>query len=72
MKFSWLKTMDMRVGTLIHWFQIKHNITKVNEYFVGMINSWIALPTKKKHEIKSPMNKNYFTVSDNLRTISGP
>ena len=38
--------VDMFMDTLICGFQIIFNITKVNEYFVGILNSWIALPTK--------------------------
>jgi len=38
--------MDMFLDTGICGFQIIHNITKVNNYFVGILNLWIALPTK--------------------------
>ena len=36
-------------------------VTLVNKYFIRIFNSWIALPTKKKHEIEHPTNKNDFT-----------
>jgi len=41
-----LMTIDMFVDPCICGFQIIHNITKVNKYFVRILNSWIALPTK--------------------------
>jgi len=43
-KFYILTAMDMFVDTWIHGFQIMHNITKVNKYFGGILNSLIALP----------------------------
>jgi len=43
MKFWGLTTMD----TWIHGIQIIRHITKVTKYFVGILNSWIALPMKK-------------------------
>ena len=46
-KFRGLMTMDMFVDTGIHVFQIIPNITKVNKYFVGILNSWVPLPTNK-------------------------
>jgi len=47
-KFRGLMTMDMFVDIGICGFQITciFNITKVNKYFVGILNSWIVLPTK--------------------------
>jgi len=45
-KFRGLMTMDMLVDTLICGFQITLKITKVNKYFVGILNSWIVLLTK--------------------------
>ena len=53
--------VDMFMDTLICGFQIIFNITKVNEYFVGILNSWIALPTKNT-KFKCPTSKNDFTV----------
>jgi len=44
--FPGLTTTDMLVDTWICRFQIMFNITKVNKYFVGILNSWIALPKK--------------------------
>lgn len=38
-KFSGMTSLEMFVDTWIR-------ITKVNKYFVGIINSWIALPLK--------------------------
>ena len=48
MTFRGLMFLDMFVDTWIeiYGFQIKCNITKVYKYFVGILNSWIALPTK--------------------------
>jgi len=63
-KFHGLTTMNMFVDSWILLFQIIRStfcITKVNNYIVGILNLWIALPTKK-HEIKCPMNKTDFTV----------
>ena len=46
--FCGLTTMDMFVDALICGFQIIPNSTKkVNKYFVGILNLWIALPTRK-------------------------
>jgi len=45
-KFHGLTTMDMFMYTWICGFQILFNITKVNKYFVEILSSWIALPTK--------------------------
>jgi len=45
-KLHGLMTTDMFMDTWIHGFQIIRNITRVNKYFVGFLNSWIALPTK--------------------------
>jgi len=41
-------TLDMFMDTYLSFvdFQILCNITKVNNYFIGNLNSWIALPTK--------------------------
>jgi len=61
-KFCGLTAMDIFVDTLVHRFQIILNITKVNRYFVGILNSWIALPTKYIKN-KCPMNKKFFTGS---------
>jgi len=48
--------VDMFVDTWIRGFQLKSNITKVNKYFVGILNSWIALPMKNTksniHQLK--------------------
>ena len=44
MKFCGLTMMDMFLWTLE--FQIIHSITKLNKFFVGILNSWIALPMK--------------------------
>jgi len=38
--------MDMFVDILICGFQIIRIITKANKYFVGILNSWVALPMK--------------------------
>jgi len=46
LKFCGLTTLDMFVDTSIPGFQIICNITKVKNYFVGILNSWLALPTK--------------------------
>ena len=46
MKFRGLTRLDMFVDTWIHGLQIEHNITKVNNYFVEILNSWIALQMK--------------------------
>ena len=43
-KFSGLMTMNMFMDTWICGFQIILNITKVNKYFVGILNLWIVLP----------------------------
>ena len=45
-KLRCLTTMDMFMDTLICGFLIICNITKVNKYFVGILKSKIALPTK--------------------------
>jgi len=45
-KLCGLMTMDMFMDTLICGFQIICNITKVIKYFVGILKSKIALPTK--------------------------
>ena len=41
-----LMTMDMIVDIWIHWFETIFNIIKGNKYFIGILNSWIALPAK--------------------------
>ena len=47
MEFRGLTTMDMLfVNTWICGFQIILQITKVNNYFVGILNSRIAQPIK--------------------------
>jgi len=46
MNFLGLVIMNMFVDTWIHGFQIKRNMTEVNEFFIGDLNSWIALPMK--------------------------
>jgi len=47
-KFRGLTTMDMFVDTWIRGFQITgiRNITKVNNFFIRILNSWIPQPTK--------------------------
>jgi len=45
MKLRGLTTLDMFV-TWICKFQLICNITKMNNYIVVILNSWIALPTK--------------------------
>jgi len=45
-KFPCLTTLDIFVGTWIRRFQILGNIIKVNKYFVGILNSCIALAYK--------------------------
>jgi len=45
-KFHGLTTMNMFVDSWILGFQIIRNITKVNNYNVGILNLWITLPTK--------------------------
>jgi len=45
-KFRGLMAMAVFVDTWIRGFQIILNITKVNKYVVGILNSWIVLPTK--------------------------
>ena len=45
-KFRGFTMVDMLVDTLICGFQVIHNITNVNEYFVRILYSWIALPIK--------------------------
>ena len=57
MKFCILTTMDIFVDTWICGFLIIRIISKVNESFVGILNSWLALPTKKK--MKCPKTKKY-------------
>ena len=42
-KFNGLNVMDIGIRGL----HIMHNITKVKEYFVGISNSWIAIPMKE-------------------------
>ena len=44
--FRGLLAKDIFVDTFIRGFQIIRNITKVNIYFVGILNSCIGLPTK--------------------------
>ena len=46
MKVCGLKSMDIMMNTWIREFQIISSITKVNNNFVGILISWIALPTK--------------------------
>ena len=46
MKFHGLSTLNMFVNTWICGFQIICNITQVYKFFVGILNSWIALSTK--------------------------
>ena len=47
MKFSGLMTLDMfMVDTWIREFRIICNITEVNSYLVGILNSWIVIPKK--------------------------
>ena len=46
MEFSGWMTLDMFVDTWICGFQIICNITKVDNYFVGILNSGFALPMK--------------------------
>jgi len=48
-KFHSLMTMDMFVDTWIHGFQIILNITKVNKYFIGILNLCIPLPKKYRN-----------------------
>ena len=45
-KFCELMTMDMFVDTCVCGFQITVDIIRENKYFVGILNSWIALITK--------------------------
>ena len=45
-KFHGLTIMGMLLDTWIRGFKNIHKITKVNTCFVGILNSWIALPTK--------------------------
>ena len=44
--FRSLTNTDMCVDTWIREFQSIRNMTKVNKFFVGILNSLIALPTK--------------------------
>ena len=44
--FHCLTTIDMFVDTWIRGFQIICNISKAINYFVEILNVWIALPTK--------------------------
>jgi len=41
-----LATLDMFVDTWICGFQIMCSNNNMNKYFIGILNSWIALPTK--------------------------
>ena len=41
-------TMDKFLDIRTHWFQIIFDITKVNKYLIGILNSWIALATKDR------------------------
>jgi len=45
-KVRGLSTLDMFGDTWTRWFQIICKITKMNKYFVGILNYGIALPTK--------------------------
>ena len=58
-QFRGLTTLDMFVNTWIREFQIICNITKVKNYFVGILNSWIF----HTHEIKRSTKINDFTVA---------
>jgi len=46
MKLNGFLTLDMFMDTWIHGFLIKFIYSKVNEYFIGILNSWISLPMK--------------------------
>ena len=50
-------TLDLFMDTWICGFQIIYNSTNlnVNKYFIGILNSWIALPMKYTNE----MSKKY-------------
>jgi len=50
-KFHGLMTMDMFVDTGICGFRIIRHKTKVNKYFVGVLNSWIALIPMKNTKL---------------------
>ena len=41
-----LMAMDVFVDTWIQKFKIIRNITKINKYIIGILNSWIVLPMK--------------------------
>jgi len=45
-KFHYLQTLGMFVDTWIRGFQIICNITRLKKCFIGILNLWIALPTK--------------------------
>jgi len=47
-KFRGLMMMDIFVDTWIRWVQTTHNITKVNKYFCGTLNSLNRLPWRQK------------------------
>jgi len=42
-EFGALTTMDMFMDILICGLHIVLNITRMNKYFIGILNSWIAL-----------------------------
>jgi len=45
-KLRGLMTLDMFMDTWICGYKIIQNITKVNYYFIGILNFWIVLHTK--------------------------
>jgi len=69
-KCAGLTMTDMFVDTGIRGFQIILNINKMKKYmyFIGILNSWIVLPTKY---MKCPTNKNHFTGIDFQQSFRG-
>jgi len=55
-------TLDKFVDTSIRGYQnIICNITKLNKYFIGILNSWIEIPINYT-KCQCPTNINDFTV----------
>ena len=52
-EISWFDNDGHVRGILMNsWISNYINITKVNTYFVGILNSWIALPTKNMKNVQ--------------------
>ena len=72
-KCAGLTMTDIFLDTCIRGFQIILNINKVKKYmyFIGILNSWIVLPTKYMKYMKCPTNKNHFTGIDFQQSFRG-